>query len=241
MTNKKLLSFTCAALFSAFPIACSDSGTSAKDSFDASVVCPAEGVNAYGEPNRGTFTDERDGRVYKYVTIGKQVWMAENLKFEAPYSGCFSKIENSCDSLGRYYSLYIDGKGAEYEFSKKGIDRALTDTICPAGWHVPTTDDWTWLYFSMGGDEKSTPRLKSTFVFRDDVLQGTDDCGFNALSVARGWSDPEPYYYFIDPDFWTSTLAEVNIINACTLGQFGVRFYRAVGDNDLRPIRCVRD
>ena len=157
MTNKKLLSFTCAALFSAFLIACSDSGTSAKDSFDASVVCPVDGVNAYGEPNRGTFTDERDGRVYKYVTIGKQVWMAENLKFEAPYSGCFSKIENSCDSLGRYYSLYIDGKGAEYEFSKKGIDRALTDTICPAGWHVPTTDDWTWLYFSMGAT-KNQPR-----------------------------------------------------------------------------------
>ena len=236
MKKRKKLSFAVAMLFSALLFACSDSGTSAKDSFDASVVCPADGVNAYGEPNRGTFTDERDGQVYKYTTIGKQVWMAENLKFEASYSGCFSKIENSCDSLGRYYFLYTAGK----EWASRTIDRELTDTICPAGWHVPTTDDWTWLYFSMGGDEKSTPRLKSTSVFRDDVPQGTDDCGFNALSVARGWSDPEPYYYFIDPDFWTSTLAEVNIINACTLGQFGVRFYRAMG-NDLRPIRCVRD
>ena len=239
MTNKKLLSFTCAALFSAFLIACSDSGTSAKDSFDASVVCPVDGVNAYGEPNRGTFTDERDGRVYKYVTIGKQVWMAENLKFEAPYSGCFSKIENSCDSLGRYYSLYIDGKGAEYEFSKKGIDRALTDTICPAGWHVPTTDDWTWLYFSMGGDEKSTPRLKSTFVFRD-VPPGTDDCGFNALPRAWGMPDPEPYYSFSEPRFWTSTLADVYVINTCILGEFGVRFERPFSSATMY-IRCVRN
>ena len=40
--------------------ACStDSDDSDDDSFDASVVCPAEGTNAYGMPNRGTIVDER--------------------------------------------------------------------------------------------------------------------------------------------------------------------------------------
>ncbi len=216
-------------------MACSDSGTS---SFDAGDVCPENGVNAYGDPNRGTFTDERDGQEYKYTTIGNQVWMAENLKFDAPYSDCFSKIENSCDSLGRYYSLYIDGKGAD-DFSKKGIDRVLTDTICPAGWHVPTMDDWSILYFSMGGDEKTTQRLQSTSVF-DDVPPGTDDCGFNAFPRAWGWPDPEPYYAFSEPTFWTSTLAQVNVINMCYFGKFGVRFERTYASATLN-IRCIRD
>ena len=54
--------------------------TDAEEEFDAESVCPAEGMNAYGMPNRGTFIDERDGQEYKYTTIGNQVWMAQNLK-----------------------------------------------------------------------------------------------------------------------------------------------------------------
>ena len=61
------------------------------EEWSASKVCPEAGTNRYGMPNRGTFVDERDGRVYKYTTIGDQVWMAENLKFELPYpySSCY--------------------------------------------------------------------------------------------------------------------------------------------------------
>ena len=64
-----------------------------EEEWDAEKVCPETGMNAYGMPNRGTFVDERDGRVYKYTTIGDQVWMAENLKYELPdpYSMCYGK------------------------------------------------------------------------------------------------------------------------------------------------------
>ena len=54
--------------------ACSDNGSSAKDVFVASEVCP--------ENMRGTFTDPRDGQTYKYTTIGGRVWMAENLNYD---------------------------------------------------------------------------------------------------------------------------------------------------------------
>ena len=126
------------ALLAALLTSCSDDSTSAEtDTFDASVVCPAN--------LRGTFVDERDGQVYKYTTIGNQVWMAENLKFDAPYSLCYDKIEGFCDTFGRFYSLLENGKDMGL------FDQELLDTICPAGWHVPSVDEWNVLMDNMGG------------------------------------------------------------------------------------------
>lgn len=82
--------FLFALLFTIFLTACL-SDDDDEEKWDAAKVCPAEGMNAYGMPNRGTFTDERDGEVYRYTTIGDQVWMAENLRFILPahYSMCY--------------------------------------------------------------------------------------------------------------------------------------------------------
>src|SRR5574344_2709257 len=165
--------------------ACSDGSSGQEepaDAFDASVVCPADGLNRYNEPMRGTFTDARDGQTYKYTTIGDQVWMAENLKFDAPYSLCYDKIEGFCDTFGRFYSLHVDGEDLGL------FDQALVDTICPAGWHVPSLDEWKELAKNMGGEseimggraENAGLRLMSPVNFGENYTPGTDDCGFNS-------------------------------------------------------------
>lgn len=179
--------------------------------WNAEAVCPAEGMNAYGMPNRGTFTDERDGQVYKYTTIGNQVWMTENLRYDAPYSTCSNDtsfirqycelIEHNCETeaccreslcrtFGRYYSI-IEG-GAEFGL----IDSALADTICPKGWHVPTKGEWEKLESAMkvsgeNGSDVATRMKSADSIFfsiskmypnpHDRTDVGTDNCALSVL------------------------------------------------------------
>jgi len=215
--------------------ACDDSSSAPDepvDTFDAAVVCPADGVNAYGEPNRGTFTDARDGQVYKYTTIGNQVWMAENLKFNAPYSLCYDKIEGYCDTFGRFYSLHVNGEWFDL------FDQELLDTICPAGWHVPSVDEWNVLVNNVGGFENVVSRLYSSSDFEERYKPGSDDCGFNSKPAGYWLSNGDLSGEYLMTIYWTSTSMNMQSSYVCAFNVDGIAF----GINEHKmPIRCLRN
>ena len=225
-----------AVLLVGFFSACTEDNASAPeepvDTFDANIVCPAEGVNAYGEPNRGTFTDARDGQVYKYTTIANQVWMAENLKFDAPYSLCYEKIDDFCDTFGRFYSLHENGEDLGH------FDQELLDTICPAGWRVPTMDEWQILYDNMGGEGKAGRRLTSSFEFSEPFEPGTDDCGFNSLPAGDWLLNGNLSGEYFCSRYWTSTAKTLTTSYMCAFNARGFDF----GINSPKmTIRCVKN
>lgn len=78
------------------------------------------------------FIDNRDGRVYRVVTIGKQIWMAENLNFPIESSKCIDE-DPECSWFGRTYS---------YDHLEK---------IAPSGWHIPSKPEWDTLVNNLGG------------------------------------------------------------------------------------------
>lgn len=218
-----LLVFT---LFSAILLtACSEDDTSASDgTFDASVVCP--------ENLRGTFTDARDGQVYKYTTIGNQVWMAENLKFDAPYSLCYERTEGFCDTFGRFYSLHENGKALG------PFDQELLDTICPLGWHVPSIDEWDVLVDEMGGTKKAGIRLKSSENFGERYKRGEDVCLFSALPAGEWLLDGSNPMENVSSVYWTSTAKSIDVAYSYLIAIDGTG---PEMDKPKMSIRCIKD
>ena len=190
------LLMTVAAIYFA---ACSEDS----NSWSAKDVCPEDGVNAYGMPNRGMFIDERDGQEYRYTTIGDQVWMAQNLNYVAEYSVCYVNNELNCELWGRFYSLLEDGQ------TSGPMNYAMVDSICPTGWHVPSEQEWTRMIASIGkyNDHETAKRLKSLELWTHEYSggNGTDECGFRALPGGDQAPSKSEYMYQY-AGFWTSTM-----------------------------------
>ena len=232
--NKNILSLS--TILSALILsACFDNGTSADDSsFNASKVCPVDGNNAYGEPNRGSFTDTRDGQVYKYTTIGNQVWMAQNLSYDDG-SPC---AEDPCSIKGREYDL------------------KSMKTSCPAGWHLPTETEWRLLFDNVGGIDSAGYHLKVTSGWiplnPGQLANGTDDCGFSLLPIPVKGAYQNHFISVDDPKvndgyvalFWTGNPPEDDDYKTSGILFETQKVSPNILDyfyNDKLSVRCVKD
>jgi uncharacterized protein (TIGR02145 family) len=213
-----------------------------------------------GKPkNSGTFTDERDGNEYKWIRIGSQIWMAENLRTTKNSDGTDlinvqeEAIWNTL-STGAYcwYGNDIANKypyGALYNWYAVN-----TEKLSPQGWHVPTDEEWHTLILSFdpnAGDDIETRngdylREQGT-VHWYDYPYGTNKTGFTALPagirltngasfVGLGWSTC----------WWTSTENPGtgvpwyrNLANGS--GVLGRLSANNVSKKDGFSIRCVKN
>ncbi len=180
-----------------------------------------------GEGAKGSFVDERDKKLYKYVIIGSQVWMAENLNYDynvgSALSYCPKNSADSCAKYGRLYrwnaamdseAVFSDGGkgcGINVSCSPSGTVRG----VCPEGWHLPSAAEFAALIAAVGGESGGGKALKSTSGWYDDG-NGTDAYGFSALPAADcdlSCSLPGRWTYFWSASESTSTEADYMELN----------------------------
>lgn len=191
----------------------------------------------------GTFTDARDNKIYKYVKIGSQYWMAENLNYAAG-GKCYG--ENS-----RFYDeesgTYIEFQEIEISFNCETFgflyDWDTAKEICPDGWHIPSDSDWNALMTSVDGSSTAGKFLKDANNWNNNVsISDQDASGFSALPGGRGGYSTDGFNDFNDlGDFgywWSSS-------NRGDYLSIGNSSDAAVSGNDdkksLFSVRCLQD
>jgi uncharacterized protein (TIGR02145 family) len=174
---------------------------------------------------KGSFTDNRDGKTYETVKIGKQTWLAENLNYKTPSgSWCYDNDESNCKKYGRLYD-WNTAMGA-----------------CPAGWKLPDTTAWDVLKTSAGGRETAGRKLKSRSGWKENG-GGTDDYGFSALPGGHRYSDGGFYDAGSIGYWWTSTEYDVSdaYLRYMNYGNDGLyENYYYLDRNEGYSVRCVK-
>jgi uncharacterized protein (TIGR02145 family) len=217
---------------------------------DQWVIVPGISEANTGGTETGTFTDDRDGNTYRYVEIGNQVWMAENLKYlpEVFFP------EDSQDDVSRYYVFAYSGNDvgeakATDNYKAYGVlyNWPAALDACPAGWYLPADEEWTELTDFLGGENIAGGKLKETGTSRwqSPNTGATNETGFTArpggyLSFSGNMEDLETV-----GRWWTSTDAELT--DDLAAWSRGMSYNESAVTRTDAPrqlgfsVRCVRD
>ncbi len=172
------------------------------------------------EAQNDTFVDSRDGKIYKTVQIGKQVWMAQNLAFTDTLieAVCYGNSSAVCDKYGALYTWY-----------------AAVES-CPKGWHLPSQIEFDSLIGKVAGDKKTAYNVL--------ILGGGS--GFDGLLGGYVSDLGLRGYHFIGLEkfgfYWTSSAKQSSADASCF--QFTTLQSAKMNKGKkgwLMSVRCVKD
>ncbi len=202
----------------------------------------------------GTATEVADGGTSKEegaskeVTIGKQVWMTENLDVDKfrngdpiPHVITDEEWEKARENKQPAWCYYGNDPSNGVKYGKLYNWYAVRDPrgLAPAGWHIPSLQEWTVLTDYLSGKDVAGTKMKSSSGWKKG--NGTNESGFSGVpggsrSIYGWFNDIGQYGYW-----WSSTelLANGSYIGLNYLSD------SVNGPNTERDrgfsVRCLRD
>jgi uncharacterized protein (TIGR02145 family) len=177
--------------------------------------------------------------------------MSENLKTSRYSNGGLipnvtddTAWSNSTTAGARSYDNNDEANNTIYGKLYNGYT-ILGDTLCPAGWGVPTDAEWTILTTYLGGESVAGGKMKSagTAYWNVPNTGATNESGFSVLPGGSRESDGSFGNNFrYSAFFWSATESTDNYLwfrylSAFTGDVFRDFNYKSVGAS----VRCLRD
>jgi uncharacterized protein (TIGR02145 family) len=215
------------------------------------------------------FLFDVSGKQYKWVKIGNQIWMAEDLKVSKYTDGSSMKLLNETvylqdfqyaekvyyfrnfyyDLYGKIYPINEDGYYYTWSAAMNGLissnDSIIIQGACPNGWHIPSKAEFDTLinFVTLNNYRNSLgASLRSENCWSSNSVSGYDYFGFSAL--------PKGYYYSgiwgdlgNEAIFWTSNSSQdPSNGNDVYHAEFFEIQSNGLGINDGNKVegRCVR-
>jgi uncharacterized protein (TIGR02145 family) len=194
------------------------------------------------------------GGASKEVTIGKQVWMTQNLnvdKFrngdpipEANTNEEWRKAGENGEPAWSYYNNNPDNGdryGKLYNWYAVNDPRGLA----PEGWKIPSDEEWSRLADFLGGKSVAGTKMKSTDFWADyegKSGNGTNESGFSGLPGGTRGDDGTFGYVGKYGYWWSSTEynpgdAWLRFLNYNYGYVFRFSYIKRLGFS----VRCLRD
>lgn len=167
-----------------------------------------------------------DGNTYPTIRIGDQIWMTENLKVTKMQNGTPLKSLNPASDWADKSSAgyYIMGGRASFGYMYNGY--ALSEEICPAGWHLPTDTEWRKLVDYLGGFSVAGGKLKeSSDKYWITPNLGDNSSGFTAYPAGYVGSDGALHDFMQDASFMSARTDEPGSFTLFTIENFSNGVY----------------
>ena len=201
-------------------------------------------LNSVYDAENNTLTDLRDGQVYKTVTIGLQVWMAENLNYLPKDTvGTFWVGRSVCGG-GEYKSLQegdcsIYGRLYEEDFTRISKQK---ESICPKGWSIPSPNQFQQLVNFLGENPVSKMKVMDSGYW--PINPGSNESGFSA--IPSGYYSSLKGFNYLDEE--SESIASYAMSVSSTLDDNAFEIYSSIGilysnngDGLYMAIRCIKD
>jgi len=194
--------------------------------------------------------EDIDGNVYKTVKIGRQTWMAQNLKTTRYNDGTAIPLVTGAaawSALSAPAYCWYDNDSISFQYSYGALYNGytvMTHKLCPTNWHVPSDKEWMTLIKHLGGEIEAGYRLRETGTdYWVSPNEGaTNEVGFTALPGGLRYQDGSFHDFGFGGYWWTSTessdtRAMFRYIDYEYSNVFGFNNHKTNGFS----VRCLRD